>query len=65
MFIKEKKVKSSSEATIDYLEIDKSVYKIISVKNAEGLPVEFYDLPFALYVPKANTEYTIEYARMK
>ena len=62
MEIKEKIVKSNEDAKILYEDINKRIYKIVSVKDLNGCQVKFYDLPFALYVPEKNKEYVFEYA---
>lgn len=54
---------SNSDAKIDYPLIGENLYEIIKVKeSATNKVVDFFALPFSLYLPKKNTSYDILYS---
>lgn len=57
----EKDAVSDSEKKIDYSLLADRIYDVVRVTDAAGGQVEFYQLPFNLYVPQKNTLYTVEY----
>ena len=61
MNLREIKVTSSSDARVEYSELDDRVYEIVNVHDESGVAVEFYSLPFSLYLPKRNTRYLVKF----
>ena len=59
--LKEVFVTTDNDARVDYSALDDRVYEIVKVKNEIGLSVEFYSLPFSLYLPKRNTRYQVKF----
>ena len=60
--IKEVTVKSDLECRVMYQALDERVYEVVSVKEKQtGVDVDFYTLPFSLYLPKGNTEYVVRF----
>ena len=59
--VKEVAVTTDNEARVDYSALDDRVYEIVKVKNDCGCLVEFYSLPFSLYLPKRNTKYFVKF----
>lgn len=59
--LKEVAVTTDNEARVDYSALDDRVYEIVRVKNDCGCSVEFFSLPFSLYLPKRNTKYFVKF----
>ena len=48
--------------SVEWSKFDKGTYKVFSATEVRtGEKVEFYQLPFHLYLPKKKTLYRIEY----
>ena len=58
---KEVRVTSDIEQRISYNALDERVYEIVWVKEMGGSKVQFYGLPFSLFVPKRNHEYVVKF----
>lgn len=54
-------VVSDSESRVPYEALSERLFEIIKVKNKRGEEVEFYSLPFSLYLPKPLTEYVVSF----
>lgn len=58
---KEVRVVSDNEQKILYEALSPRVYEVLSVKEASGQDVDFYTLPFSVYVPKIKHEYKVKF----
>ena len=58
---KEVFVTSDSEKRVEYTALDERVCDIISVRDLSNLNVEFYSLPFSLFLPKKHTRYLVKF----
>ena len=60
--VRETRVTADNENRIDYDKLASRVYEIISVKNAlNGQGVDYYTLPFCLYVPSGGRDYLVKF----
>lgn len=60
--VREVKVVADEESRIDYNALSSRVYEIISVKDSvSGRGVDYYTLPFCLYVPTGSKEYLVKF----
>ena len=60
--VRETRVQADIEDRIDYDNLSSRVYEVISVKDAlTGQGVDYYTLPFCLYVPSGNKEYLVKF----
>jgi len=60
--VREVRVVSDSDQRIDYGALSPRVYEIVSVREANGgQGVDYYTLPFCLYVPSAKKEYVVKF----
>ena len=60
--VREIKVVSDSDQRIDYSALASRVYEVVSVREANGgQGVDYYTLPFCLYVPCAKKEYFVKF----
>lgn len=59
--VKTKTVTSDAEQKVPYEALAHRVYDIIEVRDSAGFKVDFYTLPFNVYLPKKSTEYTIKF----
>jgi len=59
--LREVVVSSDNEAKVEYLALDERVCEIMSVKDAGGFEVDFFSLPFHLYLPKKNSKYLVKF----
>ena len=60
--VREVKVLADEESRVDYNALSSRVYEIISVKDSlSGRGVDYYTLPFCLYVPTGSKEYLVKF----
>lgn len=60
--VREVRVVSDEERRIDYNALSPRVYEVLSVREANGgQGVDYYTLPFCLYVPNAKKEYVVKF----
>ena len=60
--VREVNVRADEENRIDYDSLASRVYEIVSVKDSlTGQGVDYYTLPFCLYVPNGNKEYSVRF----
>lgn len=59
--IKTVRVVSDSEQRIPYEALDERLYEVLEVVGPAGSKVEFYSLPFSVFVPKKLTQYTVKF----
>ena len=61
MNIKEVQVVTGIDSRVEYAALDERVYEILEVTDDSGAKVEFYSLPFSLYLPKAKAKYRVKF----
>lgn len=59
--IKTVKAVSDEEQRIPYEALDERLLEVVEVLDRVGRKVEFYSLPFSLYLPSRNSEYLVKF----
>ena len=59
--IKRMDLVSDGEAKISYDALDGRLFEVVSVTNKRGQEVEYFSLPFCLYLPEAYRSYEVKY----
>lgn len=60
--VREVRVRADEEMRIDYNSLASRVYEIVSVKDSlTGQGVDYWTLPFCLYVPSGSREYLVKF----